>query len=239
MRIARFSVKGTTQLGVVDGPVVVSLGLASSDDPRFRTLLALIAAGEAALADAGELAESHPGHAAYDVDDITLLAPLPDPPRVHGRHTAARGAVAAGPGDLVRPGADGEVAVGLAGVVAAGGGLFGATILGGAQGPVLVTADELSPALDPAARVEVRVNGTARCRAAVPGVLAGLERAVATPRPHQPGSFVVLDLPVPAGPDALPLRDGDEVEIDVAGLGLLRNRIQLQSRPPHDRKAAP
>jgi 2-keto-4-pentenoate hydratase/2-oxohepta-3-ene-1,7-dioic acid hydratase in catechol pathway len=42
-----------------------------------------------------------------------------------------------------------------------------------------------------------------------------------------PGAFVVLDLPAPASPDARPLRDGDEVEVEVAGLGLLRNRIQL------------
>lgn len=226
MRLASFSVKGTTHVGVVDGTVVVSLGRASSGDPRFRTMLDLVLAGPGALVDVRDLAESHPTDAAYDVEDVTLLAPLPAPPRVHGRPGTV---VAAGPGALVGPAPDGDLVIGLGGVVAAGPEvrLFGATILAGAQGPVLVTADELRPALEPAARLEVRVNGTTRYRTAVPGVVDELERRLEATRPHQPGSLVVLDLPVSAGTDAQPLRDGDEVEIEVAGLGLLRNRIQL------------
>lgn len=226
MRLASFSVKGTTHVGVVDGTVVVSLGRASAGDPRFRSMLDLVLAGPAALAEVRELAESHPTDAAYDVEDITLLAPLAVPPRVHGRPGSA---VAAGPGALVAPAAGGDLVVGIGGVVATGPGtrLFGATIVGDAQGPVLVTADELGPALEPAARVVVRVNGATRCRTAVPGVLDELEQRLGVTGPHQPGDLVVLDLPTPAEPDARPLRDGDEIEIEVAGLGLLRNRIQL------------
>lgn len=226
MRLASFSVKGTTHVGVVDGTVVVSLGRASAGDPRFRTMLDLVLAGPAALADVRDLAESHPTDAAHDVEDVTLLAPLAVPPRVHGRPATV---VAAGPGALVGPAADGDLVVGIGGVVGAdpGARLFGATIVGGAQGPVLVTADELGPALGPAARLVVRVNGVIRSWTAVPGVLDQLERRLDVTRPHQPGALVVLDLPTSAEPDARALRDGDEVEIEVAGLGLLRNRIRL------------
>ncbi|WP_408895820.1 fumarylacetoacetate hydrolase family protein [Nocardioides sp. R1-1] len=224
MRLASFAANGATHVGVVDGSSVVSLGLASAGDPRFRTMRHLVGAGAAALAEARELAESHPAHAAYDVDDVTLLAPLPDPPRVHGRPAGTR--FATGPGELVSPAPDGGLAIGLVAVVDVDAGLFGATILAGAQGPVLVTDDELR-LLGPDLPVEIRVNGATRCRTAFPQAVAGLERRVEATGPHRAGSLVVLDLPLLTASDTRPLRDGDEVQVEVAGLGLLRNRIQL------------
>ena len=222
MQIATFAHTGTTHVGVVD-PVagsVVSLGRASGGDPRFGSVLALVRGGEQALDEARELAGSHPAHAAYDVDAVTLRAPLPDAPRVHGRPA---GVVARGPGDLVRA----DAAIALGAVVDAAGGLFGATIVAGAQGPVLVTADELRRAPTATTTVEVRVNGAPRSRARVRDAVPALERALGDVGHRRPGDLVVLDLAVaPQEPGLPPLRAGDEIEVEVTGLGLLRNRIE-------------
>ncbi|MBM7518585.1 fumarylacetoacetate hydrolase family protein [Nocardioides nitrophenolicus] len=234
MRLTTFSSGGTSHTGVVDAGVAVSLGLASGGDPRFASLLALVRGGDSALADARELAVSHPVRAAYDVDDVTVRAPLPVPTGVrHWTRTGAAEAAAPdtpakGPGDPVTPNADGRVAVAIAAVVDSSARIFGCTVLGGAQGPFVVTVDALDP--DLARVVEVRVNGVHHARSAVPDARGHLDRAFAglgAIRPLRAGELVVVDLTADLPPGQCVLRDGDEIELEVTGLGVLRNRIQI------------
>ncbi|SFB93462.1 2-keto-4-pentenoate hydratase/2-oxohepta-3-ene-1,7-dioic acid hydratase (catechol pathway) [Nocardioides terrae] len=70
-------------VGALDatGSTAVSFTRASRGDARFASMLALVRAGSAILDEAQSILDSHPADAAYDLAEVTLLAPLPDPPR--------------------------------------------------------------------------------------------------------------------------------------------------------------
>lgn len=81
MKLITFSTGSETHVGALDAGTAVSLTRASGADPRFASMLDLVRAGADALDDARELCDSHPAEAVHDVQEITLLAPLPNPPR--------------------------------------------------------------------------------------------------------------------------------------------------------------
>ncbi|WP_331772851.1 fumarylacetoacetate hydrolase family protein (plasmid) [Embleya sp. NBC_00888] len=83
MKLITFVANGTTHVGALDatGSRAVSYTSASRGDPRMASMLALIQAGGTILDDAQAMLDSHPADAVFDLDDVTLLAPLPDPVR--------------------------------------------------------------------------------------------------------------------------------------------------------------
>jgi len=84
MKLITFTTGDQTHVGAIDhsGARAVSLTAASKGDPRFGSMLDLIRAGQQALDTAAELLELHAVDAAYDLDAVTLLAPLPNPVRL-------------------------------------------------------------------------------------------------------------------------------------------------------------
>jgi 2-keto-4-pentenoate hydratase/2-oxohepta-3-ene-1,7-dioic acid hydratase in catechol pathway len=84
MKLITFTADSRTHVGVIDGSdaYAISLTSASKGDPRFASMLELIRGGRQALADAAEIVELHPVDAAFDLEAVTLKAPLPDPVRL-------------------------------------------------------------------------------------------------------------------------------------------------------------
>lgn len=84
MKLITFRVDDQTHVGAIDhsGKRTVSLTTASKGDPRFASMLDLVRAGSDALETAAELLELHAAGAVFDLDEITLLAPLPNPVRM-------------------------------------------------------------------------------------------------------------------------------------------------------------
>lgn len=84
MKLIAFTVDSQRHVGAVDdsGQRTISLTRASKGDPRFASMLDLIDGGPSALADAAELLELHPVDAAFDLDQVTIKAPLPNPVRL-------------------------------------------------------------------------------------------------------------------------------------------------------------
>lgn len=84
MKLITFTADSHTHVGAIDdsGERAISLTHASKHDERFGSMRALIEAGQPALADAAELLEMHPVDAAFDLDAVTLQAPLPNPVRL-------------------------------------------------------------------------------------------------------------------------------------------------------------
>jgi 2-keto-4-pentenoate hydratase/2-oxohepta-3-ene-1,7-dioic acid hydratase in catechol pathway len=90
MRLATFEADGGTRIGVVDagGTKVVDLAQAAARDgrpePAFTDMLALIAAGPAALDRARALAEKFQGDSLIDrpLGAVRLLAPVPVPAQI-------------------------------------------------------------------------------------------------------------------------------------------------------------
>lgn len=84
MKLIAFTADSQHHVGAVDdsGARAISLTRASQGDPRFGSMLALIEGGASALADAAELLELHPVDAAFDLDQVTVKAPLPNPVRL-------------------------------------------------------------------------------------------------------------------------------------------------------------
>ena len=86
MRFASFSRNGqTTHLGaVLPGERILDLTTASPNEPAFRSMLALIDGGPAALEEARRLAArglDGPKAALWPLDEIRLAAPIPRPRR--------------------------------------------------------------------------------------------------------------------------------------------------------------
>jgi 2-keto-4-pentenoate hydratase/2-oxohepta-3-ene-1,7-dioic acid hydratase in catechol pathway len=73
---------GATHVGALAGDTAISLTRAAEGDPRFASMLDLVRAGDAGVEDARELCDSHPAQAVHALDDVTLRAPLPNPPRL-------------------------------------------------------------------------------------------------------------------------------------------------------------
>lgn len=84
MKLITFTAENRTHVGAIDdaGVRAISLTVASKDDPRFGSMLNLIQSGPTALADAAELVELHPVEASFELDAVTLQAPLPNPVRL-------------------------------------------------------------------------------------------------------------------------------------------------------------
>jgi 2-keto-4-pentenoate hydratase/2-oxohepta-3-ene-1,7-dioic acid hydratase in catechol pathway len=100
-------------------------------------------------------------------------------------------------------------------------------------GPWLVTADEIA---DPhALGIRCRVNGnllqdstTAELIFKIPEIVAHTSRAMTL----EPGDVIATGTPAGVGFARTPpvyLQDGDEVEVEVDGIGTLRNRIRLRT----------
>lgn len=83
MKLITFTVGNETHVGALSADTAVSLTHAAGGDPRFATMLDLIQAGPQALAHARELHDSVQADSVHRVEDITLLAPLPNPTRLH------------------------------------------------------------------------------------------------------------------------------------------------------------
>lgn len=103
----------------------------------------------------------------------------------------------------------------------------------GAFGPALVTPDEL-PA-DRVLSVETRVNGRAMQKASTDQMIFPVPRLVAyvsTFMTLQPGDVIVTGTPGGVGAKRKPpfwLADGDEVEVEISHVGLLRNRCTKEA----------
>lgn len=84
MKLITFTADGETHVGAIDGSGerAISLTRASAGDPRFGSMLDLIRSGRPALDAAAELVGLHPVDAAFDLQDVTLRAPLPNPVRL-------------------------------------------------------------------------------------------------------------------------------------------------------------
>lgn len=112
--------------------------------------------------------------------------------------------------------------------------LAGKTFAGtGAFGPWMVTADELP---DPAAlTLETRVNGqvvqhssTGLMITPVPELIA----YISTILPLLPGDVIVSGTPGGVGAKRLPplwLKPGDIVEVEISGIGILRNPVEAEA----------
>ncbi len=106
--------------------------------------------------------------------------------------------------------------------------LAGKTFAGtGAFGPWMVTADEVP---DPAAlTLETRVNGQVVQRTTTDMMITPVPRLIAyisTILPLLPGDVIVSGTPGGVGSKRTPplwLRPGDTVEVEISGVGLLRN----------------
>jgi len=96
--------------------------------------------------------------------------------------------------------------------------IFGFTLLNEcgrfrAMGPYIITPDRVAPG----AEIAVRVNGVERGRARAEGI----EERVAASGPLLPGDAIAQEIPF----EGEPARAGDVVEIEMAGVGTLRNRL--------------
>lgn len=84
MKLATFEKNGRPAIGVVDTrkQQILDLAAASGGNPTFASMLALIEAGPAALAEAKKRAVEWKKEAALPLDGIKLLAPIPVPPQM-------------------------------------------------------------------------------------------------------------------------------------------------------------
>ena len=99
----------------------------------------------------------------------------------------------------------------------------------GACGPWIVTADEIP---DPAGlALQTRVNGETWQRAPVSDLVFSvpyLVSYISTFTELLPGDIIATGTPSGVGAWRKPaywLKDGDEVEVDISGIGILRNRV--------------
>lgn len=86
MKLATYSTGDAGKIGALmaDGRRLVDLQAAAGSDPRFATMLSLIDAGDAGLAEARALLSDAERTGAHcdPLDTVTLLAPIPVPPQI-------------------------------------------------------------------------------------------------------------------------------------------------------------
>jgi fumarylacetoacetate (FAA) hydrolase len=179
-------------------------------------------------------------HAEYPLEDVVLRAPVLHPPSIRlfagSRFQFGNPASIYGPDEPISSPAETQelrFELRIAGVIGAEGAIGGLTIMNDwtaadlepakdkdfatSLGPVVVTLDELGDPLQASARV----NGEERLHAELRVPWAEL-----TERATRNSKLVAGDL---LGADALtdgePLRAGDTVELEVAGLGVLRSAV--------------
>lgn len=99
----------------------------------------------------------------------------------------------------------------------------------GSLGPWIVTADELDPSTE--LRLETRVNGSVRQQDSTGNLMFGFDYLLSylsTFATLRPGDVIVTGTPTGAGVRMEPpvwLKPGDIVEVEVSGIGVLRNGI--------------
>jgi len=186
-------------------------------------------------------------HAEYRLDEVVLRAPVLRPPSIRmfepgaePRFTFANPASIVGPeGEVTYPEGARELdyAVGLAAIVGADGTIGGFTVMNAwaardlappkdrdfatSIGPVVLTPDELSLEVE----MQVRVNGEVDWAGPVgdlPETWRGLVEYAALNTRLAPGDILGL---VGAWSEGGRLRPGDVVEVEVDGIGVLRNRV--------------
>lgn len=99
-------------------------------------------------------------------------------------------------------------------------------------GPCLVTADEIG---DPQnLNISLRVNGEERQRANTADMIFGIARSIADLSRYvtlQPGDVIATGTPAGVAmgmkPEPVWLKDGDVVEAEIDGIGVLKNRIVI------------
>ena len=106
----------------------------------------------------------------------------------------------------------------------------------GSLGPWITTADEIA---DPAAlEVSCRVNGEQRQRARVSEMIFSVAEIVSylsKVMPLEPGDIIATGSPEGTGGSFEPprwLEPGDEIEFEIAGIGVLRNRVVDEQPSP-------
>jgi hypothetical protein len=150
---------------------------------------------------------------AYRPEEVRLLAPLPDARTIAPcDDLPCDGAWAPKLAAVIWKRAEGIPAA------RAGERIFGYTLLNEcgcyrSMGPYLVTPDRIAKD----ALITARVNGRERGRAAP----EGFEAVIAASGPLVPGDVVTQAIPLSGEPP----RAGDVVEIEMAGVGALRNRL--------------
>ncbi len=100
----------------------------------------------------------------------------------------------------------------------------------GSFGPWIATADEIA---DPHnMTIEVRINGESRQKDTTANIMRPFEELIAyvsTIMPLEPGDVIATGTPVGVGANRTPpvwLMPGDSVEIEVSGVGILRNSVK-------------
>ncbi|MBM3607314.1 MAG: fumarylacetoacetate hydrolase family protein [Alphaproteobacteria bacterium] len=100
----------------------------------------------------------------------------------------------------------------------------------GSFGPWIATADEIVDPHD--MKIEVRVNGQTRQKDTTANMMRPYEELIAyvsTIMPLQPGDVIATGTPVGVGANLKPpvwLVPGDVVELEVSGVGILRNHVE-------------
>lgn len=101
----------------------------------------------------------------------------------------------------------------------------------GAFGPVLVSADELPPGAA-GLRIQCRLNGAIMQDANTSDMIWSVAETIALLTECmtlEPGDVIVMGTPAGVGQSRKPpvwMRGGDEVEVEIEGLGILRNTIE-------------
>jgi fumarylacetoacetate (FAA) hydrolase len=214
--------------GRIDGDLVVQLAA--------QTLQAFFSGGSSARE-----------HAEYSLADVELRPPVIAPPGVRVFAPFGELDFAFGHGSIVGPDADVAFPEGAAGLrpgpgvaalIGADGAIGGFTVANGwtapdlpgakstdfatSIGPVVATPDELR---GDRGAIVTRVNGEERAGADLAGLARPWDELVAHAARNtrlRPGELLVVAAP-PV--DAPPVARGDAVEIEVEGIGVLRNRV--------------
>lgn len=106
----------------------------------------------------------------------------------------------------------------------------------GALGPVLVSADEL-PAGGAGLRIQSRLNGQVMQDANTADMIWDVAETIALLSECltlEPGDVIAMGTPAGVGQSRVPpvwMRDGDTIEVEIEGVGLLVNRIESETRP--------
>lgn len=105
----------------------------------------------------------------------------------------------------------------------------------GGFGPVLVTADDVPPGAQ-GLRIQCRLNGQVMQDASTTDMIWGVAETIALlsdAMTLEPGDVIAMGTPAGVGQSRTPpawMRAGDVVEVEIEGLGVLRNPLQAQ---PH------
>jgi acylpyruvate hydrolase len=103
----------------------------------------------------------------------------------------------------------------------------------GGFGPTLVTADSLPPGAQ-GLRIQCRLNGQVMQDASTSEMIWGVAETIALlsdAMTLEPGDVIAMGTPAGVGQSRTPpvwMRAGDVVEIEIEGLGILRNPVQAQ-----------